>query len=108
MKRTIRLLRTLATDDRIPRPVRWLIGISLAVKAVPLPDFGIDEIGLLIAFVLLSTIYRNRFAEIREEIRDQERNRETPESSRNSIGGDGDSDRVVSSRTTALGTQSAR
>jgi hypothetical protein len=72
IKRTFRLLKALATDPRIPRPVRWLIGVSLAIKAVPFPDFGIDEVGLLIAFVLLSTIYRQQFNEIRAEIRRQE------------------------------------
>jgi hypothetical protein len=71
IKRTFRLLKALATDPRIPRPVRWLIGVSLAVKAVPFPDFGIDEVGLLIAFVLLSTVYRQRFNEIRAEVRAQ-------------------------------------
>jgi hypothetical protein len=69
IKRTFRLLKALATDPRIPRPVRWLIGVSLAIKAVPFPDFGIDEVGLLVAFVLLSTIYRQRFNEIRAEVR---------------------------------------
>ena len=72
IKRTFRLLKALATDPRIPRPVRWLIGVSLAVKAVPFPDFGIDEIGLLVALVLLRTVYRERFNEIREEIRQEE------------------------------------
>ena len=72
IKRTFRLLKALATDPRIPRPVRWLIGVSLAIKTVPFPDFGIDEIGLLIAFVLLSTIYRQTFNEIRAEIRQRE------------------------------------
>jgi hypothetical protein len=71
IKRTFRLLKALATDPRIPRPVRWLIGVSLAVKAIPFPDFGIDEVGLLIAFVLLSTVYRQRFNEIRDEIRQE-------------------------------------
>lgn len=72
IKRIFRLLKALATDTRIPRPVRWLIGVSLAIKAVPFPDFGIDEVGLLIAFVLLSTIYRRQFNEIRDELRQQE------------------------------------
>jgi hypothetical protein len=66
-----RLLKALATDERLPRPIRWLIGVSLAIKAVPLPDFGIDEIGLLVAFGLLTTVYRKRFAEIRAEVRAQ-------------------------------------
>lgn len=68
LERTFRLLKALATDERIPRPVRWLIGISLAIKTVPLPDFGVDEVGLLVAFVLLSTVYRTQFAEIRAEL----------------------------------------
>lgn len=72
IKRAFRLLKALSTDPRIPRPVRWLIGVSLAIKAVPFPDFGLDEVGLLIAFVLLSTVYRQRFNEIRDEIRLEE------------------------------------
>lgn len=69
IKATVRLLRALATDTRLPRPVRWLIGVSLAIKTVPFPDFGIDEVGLLVAFVLLNTLYRRQFAEIRAEVR---------------------------------------
>ena len=38
-----RLLRAFVGDERIPRPIRWLIGVSLAIKAAPFPDFGIDE-----------------------------------------------------------------
>ena len=55
----------------MPRPIRWLIGVSLAIKAVPVPDFGIDEIGLLIAFGMLATVYRKRFDEIRADLRAQ-------------------------------------
>ena len=69
IKATFRLMKALATDARVPRPIRWLIGVSLAIKAVPVPDFGIDEVGLLIAFGLLATVYRKRFAEIRAELR---------------------------------------
>jgi len=69
LKAVFRLLKALATDERLPRPVRWLIGVSLAIKTVPFPDFGIDEVGLLVAFVLLSTVYRKQFAEIRAERR---------------------------------------
>ena len=72
IKATFRLLKALVTDERVPSPVRWLIGVSLAVKAVPFPDFGIDEVGLLLAFGLLPTIYRKRFAEIRADLRAQE------------------------------------
>jgi hypothetical protein len=72
IKATFRLLKALVTDERVPRPVRWLIGVSLAVKAVPFPDFGIDEVGLLIAFGLLTTVYRERFAVIRADLRAEE------------------------------------
>jgi hypothetical protein len=71
IKATFRLLKALATDERVPKPIRWLIGVSLAIKAVPLPDFGIDELGLLVAFGLLVTVYRGRFAEIRADVRHQ-------------------------------------
>jgi hypothetical protein len=72
IRETMRLLKALATDRRLPRPIRWLIGASLAIKAVPFPDFGIDEVGLLLAFGLLATVYRRRFAEIRADVRAQE------------------------------------
>jgi len=39
---------------------------------VPIPDFGIDEVGRLVAFGLLTSIYRTRFAEIRADLRAQE------------------------------------
>jgi hypothetical protein len=71
IKSIFRLLKALATDERLPRPVRWLIGVSLAIKALPVPDFGIDEAGLLIAFGLLSTVYRRQFAAIRADVRAQ-------------------------------------
>jgi hypothetical protein len=74
IKATFRLLKALATDERLPKPVRWLIGVSLAVKAVPFPDFGIDEVGLLIPFVL-TTVYRNHFAAIRADVRAKEAER---------------------------------
>jgi len=72
IRATFRLLKALVTDERVPRPVRWLIGVSLAVKTVPIPDFGIDEVGRLVAFGLLTSIYRTRFAEIRADLRAQE------------------------------------
>ena len=72
IKATFRLLKALVTDERVPRPVRWLIGVSLAIKAVPFPDFGIDEVGLLLAFGLLTTVYRKRFNEVRADLRAQE------------------------------------
>lgn len=78
IKATFRVLRALVGDERIPRPTRWLIEVSLAIKAVPFPDFGIDEVGLLIAFGLLATVYRKSFAEIRAEVRAQETVRANP------------------------------
>src|SRR6516165_9535007 len=72
IKAAFRLLKALVTDERVPTPVRWLIGVSLAIKAVPLPDFGIDEVGLLLAFGLLTTVYRKRFTEVRADLRAQE------------------------------------
>ena len=69
VKRLMRLAKAAATDPRLPRPVRWLFAVSLAVKALPVPDFGIDEAGLLLGIVLLSTIYKHQWAEIRSEIK---------------------------------------
>ena len=77
IKTTFRLLKALATDQRLPKPVRVLIGVSLAIKAVPVPDFGVDEVGLLIAFGLLATVYRKRFDEILADVRAQGENRPT-------------------------------
>lgn len=68
VRRLMRLAKAAATDERLPRSVRWLVRVSLAIKAVPVPDFGIDEIGLVIAAILLSTVYRKVWADIRNEV----------------------------------------
>jgi hypothetical protein len=65
----MRLTKALATDERLPRPLRWAIGFALAVKVVPVPDFGVDEIILLVIGVLLLTVYRPTFREIVVETR---------------------------------------
>jgi hypothetical protein len=65
----IRLTRAVATDKRLPRPLRWAIGVALAVKVVPVPDFGIDEIILVVIGALLLTVYRPAFREIVAETR---------------------------------------
>lgn len=54
----VAIAKALTTDPRLPRPLRWTVGIGLAVKAVPLPDFGIDEVALGVAALLLATRYR--------------------------------------------------
>lgn len=46
------------TDQRVPRPLRWLIGVSLAIKVVPLPDFGVDEVVLVAVGLVLVVFYR--------------------------------------------------
>lgn len=67
-RRLLRLAKAAATDKRLPRPVRWLFLAALAIKAVPVPDFGVDEVMLLLGIALLSTVYRSTWAEIRAEI----------------------------------------
>jgi hypothetical protein len=68
-KRWLRIARALATDTRLPRPVRWLFRAALAIKCVPLPDFGVDEILLLAGVALLAGPYRHVWRQIREETR---------------------------------------
>jgi hypothetical protein len=57
-KRLFRAVRFAATDKRIPRPLRWLVG--LGVLPVPGP---FDEIVLLVAAVPLGLLYREPLAE---------------------------------------------
>ena len=45
----LRVTRALATDRRLPGPLRWLIGVGVAIKGVPGPDLGIDEVVLAVA-----------------------------------------------------------
>jgi hypothetical protein len=66
----MKLTKALATDERLPRPLRWAIGIGLAIKVVPVPDFGVDEIILVLVGALLLTVYRPTFREIVAETRD--------------------------------------
>jgi hypothetical protein len=63
----IRFAKTLMTDQRVPRPLRWLIGVSLAIKVVPFPDFGVDEVVLVVVGLLLVTFYRPTLRAILEE-----------------------------------------
>jgi len=51
--RTIRAAKLLARDDRLPRPLRWVLGLSL----LPIPG-PFDEAVLLVVAVPLFALYR--------------------------------------------------
>lgn len=57
-RRTIRAVRFAATDERIPRPLRWLVALGL----LPVPG-PFDEAVLLIAAVPLAVLYRTPLAD---------------------------------------------
>lgn len=78
----MKVTKALATDERVPRPMRWAIGIALAMKVVPFPDFGVDEVILLVIGVLLLTIYRPTFVAIVAESRAANETRSEPSSHR--------------------------
>lgn len=65
----VKVTKALATDARVPRPMRWAIGVALAMKVVPFPDFGLDEVILVIVGALLVTVYRPTFRAILAESR---------------------------------------
>jgi len=65
----LRVTKALATDQRLPRPLRWGLRVALAIKTVPVPDLGIDEVILLVIGVLLVTVYRPTLREIMAESR---------------------------------------
>jgi hypothetical protein len=65
----MKFANALATDERLPKPLRWAIGIALAVKVIPVPDFGVDEIILLVCGALLLTVYRPTLQAILAETR---------------------------------------
>jgi hypothetical protein len=65
----MKFAKALATDQRLPRPLRWATGIALAVKVAPIPDFEIDELILAVCGALLLTIYRPTFRAILAETR---------------------------------------
>lgn len=65
----VKVAKACATDERLPRPLRWALTLALAIKVVPLPDFGVDEIILLVVGVLLATVYRPTFLAILAESR---------------------------------------
>jgi hypothetical protein len=57
-RRTVRAVRFAATDERIPRPLRWLVALGL----LPVPG-PFDEAVLLIAAVPLAVLYRAPLAD---------------------------------------------
>lgn len=65
----VKVAKMCATDERLPRPLRWTLGVALAIKIVPVPDFGVDEILLVVIGVLLVTVYRPTFKAILAESR---------------------------------------
>ncbi len=64
----LRIAKAVSTDRRLPRGVRWLFAAALAIKCIPLPDFGVDEVMLLIGVLLLIGPYRHTWQAIKQEI----------------------------------------
>ena len=58
LRRTVRATRIVATDERIPRPLRWLAALGL----LPIPG-PFDEAILLLVAVPLALFYRRPLAE---------------------------------------------
>lgn len=56
--RTIRAMRLLARDDRIPKPLRWLAGIGL----LPIPG-PVDEAVLVLIAPVFLLLYRDPMRE---------------------------------------------
>ncbi len=67
LRRLMRLAKAVATDQRLPKPVRYLVVVGLGAKAMPI-DFGVDEICLGLAVILLATRYRSVWNQIRKEV----------------------------------------
>jgi hypothetical protein len=65
----VKVAKALATDERLPRPLRWGLKLALAMKVVPFPDLGIDEIIVVVIGVLLVTVYRPTLRAILDESR---------------------------------------
>ena len=67
ISRAIRLAKALAFDPRFPRPLRWAVRVALAIKCVPFPDFGVDEVMLLAVGAILWIFYRPQLLAVLEE-----------------------------------------
>jgi hypothetical protein len=57
VKRILRAVRFAATDNRLPRPLRWLAALGL----LPIPG-PLDEVLLLVLVVPLALFYREPLA----------------------------------------------
>ena len=68
----IKVAKALSTDERLPRPLRWGLKVALAIKVVPFPDLGIDEILLVVIGILLVTVYRPTLRAILDENRQEQ------------------------------------
>jgi hypothetical protein len=68
--RVVRIAKAIAFDKRLPRYIRWPVRLALAMKVVPFPDFGIDELILAVVTVLLVTVHRETLQAILAETRD--------------------------------------
>lgn len=68
LRRTIRAVRIAATDERIPRPLRWLAGLGL----LPIPG-PFDEALLILVSVPLALFYRRPLTEAWTRAADAER-----------------------------------
>jgi hypothetical protein len=58
LRRAIAAIRFLARDERIPRPLRWVAGVSL----LPLPG-PLDEVVLVLIAPVFLILYRDRMRE---------------------------------------------
>ena len=67
LRRWLRLAKAAATDKRLPRPVRWVFVVALAVRCLPV-DFGVDEVLLLVGVGLLAGPYRATWREVRADV----------------------------------------
>jgi len=61
-RRTVRAVRFAATDERIPRPLRWLAAVGL----LPIPG-PVDEAVLLLVAIPLGLFYRRPLREAWEQ-----------------------------------------
>jgi hypothetical protein len=71
----VKVAKAVATDERLPRPLRRALAVALAMK-VPVPDFGVDEVILVVVGLLLVTVYRPTLRAILDESRARPPNRE--------------------------------
>jgi hypothetical protein len=65
----VKVATAMAKDERLPRLLRWATGIALALEVMPVPDFGISDVMLVVCGVFLLTFYRSTCRSIVAEIR---------------------------------------